>query len=134
MLIFLNKREYHEVLTLKFKIYLSRFRDSSFELSNNTLVEGEGCKTINKVPVPSNDSITSHRIDEARIDLGVIRLGDGLGSLMRSLSSSPCVFSHLGSGPCLLLAGKHTFQSHLSIFIAWWLTYSRVSLISQCLL
>lgn len=56
MLIFLNKREYHEVLTLKFKIYLSRFRDLSFELSNNTHVEGEGWKTINKVPVPSNDS------------------------------------------------------------------------------
>lgn len=78
--------------------------------------------------------ITLHRIDEARIDLGVIRLGDGLGSLMRSLSSSPCVFSHLGIRPCLLLAGRHTFQSHLSIFIAWWLTYSRVSLNSQCLL
>lgn len=55
MLIFLNKREYHDVLTLKFKIYLSRFRDSFFELSNSTHVEGEGWKTINKEPVSSND-------------------------------------------------------------------------------
>lgn len=78
--------------------------------------------------------IASHRLDEARIDLGVIWLSDDLGSLVRSLSSSPCVFSHLGIRPCLLLAGKHTFQSHLSIFIAWWLTYSRVSLNLQCLL